>query len=276
MKLQLLNINSHALTSSFLEDAFILENDHVKEDYFIIPKGLIGIYVIIHGEGTYVYDDHRLKLPPILVSGLINKPVHSILSKNYKCFGFRFKPEHLQLFVKERLKDIKSEAVSLKYLIPPFESEYFLESLQAAQNEFSIMEACNTFLKRNLCIETVDKRIECSLSKIRSGEINMVEKLSKELNITSTTLRTLYNDHVGITPKELIKICRFQRALKAPPLNKQNLTQLSYSLGYHDQAHFIHEFKQILGITPLQYFSNEKLTFDFYNFDRWRMGSFAK
>lgn len=276
MKLQLLNINSHPLTSSFLEDAFILENDHEKEDYFIVPKGLIGIYAIIKGEGTYVYGDYRLKLPPIFVSGLISKPVHSILSENYKCFGFRFKPEFLQLFINEKIKDIRSEAVSLNYLIPPLESKYFLTCLQTAQNEYSIMENCNAFLKRNISVEQVDKRIEYSLAKIRSGEINNVEKLSKELNISSTTLRTLFNNHVGIAPKELIKIFRFQRALKADPLDKQNLTQLSYLLGYHDQAHFIHEFKETVGLTPLQYFSNEKLTFDFYNFDRWRMDSFEK
>lgn len=275
MKHQLLNIKSHPLTSYFLEDAFILENDQEKEEYFIVPKGLIGIYAIIQGEGAYVYKDYRLKLPRIFVSGLINKPVRSILlNKNYKTYGFRFKPEYLQLIFKERIKEIRSEAVGLDYIIPASESNYFMECLQTAQNEYSILEACNSFLKRNLGVETVDKRIEYSLAKIRSGEINKIEKLSKDLNISSTTLRTLFNNHVGITPKELIKIYRFQRALKAGTLNEQNLTQLSYKLGYYDQAHFIHEFKDTLGITPLQYFSNEKLTFDFYNFDRWRVSSF--
>lgn len=277
MKHQLLNINSHPLTSYFLEDAFVLESDQEKEEYFIVPKGLIGIYAIVQGEGLYVYNDYTLKLPQIFVSGLTNKPVHSILlNKNYKTYGFRFKPEYLQLIFKERIKEFRTKAVSLDYLIPTSERTYFMESLQTAQNEYHIMEACNAFLNRNLYVETVDKRIAYSLAKIRSGEILNVDKLSKDLNLSSTTIRTLFNNHVGITPKELIKIYRFQRALKAGTLDEQNLTKLSYELGYYDQAHFIHEFKDTLGITPLQYFSNKKLTFDFYNFDRWRMDSFEK
>lgn len=275
MNYKLLNIHSHPLTSYFLEDAFILENEYHEEEYFMIPNGSIGIYAILQGEGAYMYGINKLKLPPLLISGLINKPLRSIVSKKYKAVGFRFKPEFLQLILKNRISDIKSQAVSLNDIVPDVSYEHFMESLIKAKSEYCIMETFNHFLHRNLHTDKLDKRVEYALSKIRNGKILNIGSLSNELNISSTSLRTLFNSKVGITPKELIKIYRLQRALKSQDLKEENLTQLAYSLGYYDQAHFIHEFKDTMGLSPLKYFSNEKLTFDFYNFDRLRVSSFV-
>jgi len=274
MQHKLLNIHSHPLTSYLLHNAFTLQNDQQVEECFIIPKGTIGINAVLHGDCTYVYDKCRLNLPKVWVFGLINKPLHSVLSTNYKAIGFRFKPEFFQLIMKKKIPDLKNQAIDLTDMISPYEAEYLLDGLRNAGNEFSIMEVFNRFLHRNLHNEKIDKRVEYSLARIRNGDTFNIETLSRELNITSTTLRNLFSNNVGTTPKELIRIYRLQRALKASTINYKNLTKLAYSLGYFDQSHFIHDFKDAFGITPLKYFSNQKLTYDFQHFDRWRLDSF--
>jgi AraC-like DNA-binding protein len=35
-----------------------------------------------------------------------------------------------------------------------------------------------------------------------------------------------------------------------------SLTELAYTAGYYDQAHFIREFTNLVGITPSQYNAN--------------------
>lgn len=122
---------------------------------------------------------------------------------------------------------------------------------------------------------SIDKRIKYCLNKIRKSEINNIECLSKEINISSRALRTLFQKHVGVSAKELIKIYRFQKVIRSGLQNEQSLTSLAYTAGYYDQSHFIHEFKTMVGITPLKYFSNNRLTSDYYNFQRLRWDSFA-
>jgi AraC-like DNA-binding protein len=75
---------------------------------------------------------------------------------------------------------------------------------------------------------------------------------------------------MGRPPKELISILRMNKILKSRPNPAMSLTDLCYQHGYFDQAHFIHEFKEVLGMTPSQYFNNQSLAFDFYNSGRWQ------
>lgn len=274
MNHKLLNIHTHPLTSCFLHNAFYLQNNHKAEEYFINPKGTVGINVILEGECVYVYDTHTLSLPQVWVFGLIDKPLRSKISANYRAVGFRFKPEFFQMILKGKMPQLKNQVIALNDLMSATDSDWLLNKMSVCNNEWSMMEAFSTFLQRNLSIKPIDQRVEFALSKIRNGSACNIDNLSHELNISTTRLRTLFYNHIGIAPKELIKIYRLQRALKAGMDTHTNLTQLAYSLGYYDQSHFIHEFKEFLGMSPLKYFSNEKLTYDFYNFDRWRLDSF--
>lgn len=275
MQHQILNIHSHPLTSYFLHNAFYLQSNHQAEEYFINPKGTVGINIILEGECTYIYDNHILTLPPVWVFGLIDKPLRSKISANYKAVGFRFKPEFFQMILKGKIPELKNQVIFLEDMMLATESEWLLNQFSICKNEWSMIEKFNTFLQRNLHNKPIEKRVEHALAKIRKGESGNIEKLSQDLNISTTRLRTLFYNHIGIAPKDMIKIYRLQRALKSGIGAQNNLTQLAYNLGYYDQSHFIHEFKEFLGMSPLKYFSNEKLTYDFYNFDRWRLSSFA-
>ena len=62
----------------------------------------------------------------------------------------------------------------------------------------------------------------------------------------------LFNELVGINPKEYARIVRFQKSLKLlQHYSDVNQAQLAYQCGYADQSHFIREFKQFSGYTPL-------------------------
>ena len=63
----------------------------------------------------------------------------------------------------------------------------------------------------------------------------------------------LFNELIGANPKEYARIVRFQKSLKLlqHDFENINLAQLAYQCGYADQSHFIREFKQFSGYTPL-------------------------
>ncbi|MBN9686085.1 MULTISPECIES: AraC family transcriptional regulator [unclassified Corallococcus] len=68
------------------------------------------------------------------------------------------------------------------------------------------------------------------------------------------TLQRLFNRYVGVNPKWVIQRYRLheaaERLRETPP---PELSRLALELGYFDQAHFIRDFRRIVGRTPAGY-----------------------
>lgn len=60
--------------------------------------------------------------------------------------------------------------------------------------------------------------------------------------------RRRFEAAVGIPPKLLARILRFQRSLSC--IGKLPLAQVSLECGYYDQAHLVRDFRQFSGLTP--------------------------
>lgn len=84
------------------------------------------------------------------------------------------------------------------------------------------------------------------------GELS-IEEISKKHQISRQYLNKVILKNLGKTPSEYRKVYKFRKAL----LDFQkvnNLTELSYKSLFHDQSHFIKEFKSLTNITPSSFF----------------------
>lgn len=82
-------------------------------------------------------------------------------------------------------------------------------------------------------------------------EAPSVAKLAGDLGITERQLLRRANFAFGYGPKQLARILRFQRfmrALRRTPT--ESLALLALELGYVDQAHLTHEISELSGFTP--------------------------
>lgn len=80
--------------------------------------------------------------------------------------------------------------------------------------------------------------------------------LSERLAVTPKSLERKFAGRIGKTPKQFIKLIRFQETLKDFSANKHiNLTEYAYRNGYFDQSHFIRDFKSFSGYTPKEFFA---------------------
>jgi AraC-like DNA-binding protein len=87
----------------------------------------------------------------------------------------------------------------------------------------------------------------------KKGQIT-VSDLSKTLSISGKNLERKCSALLGISPKQFIRITRFQEVIRAfSNPGKKILTELSYDNGYFDQAHFIKDFKALSGYTPKEF-----------------------
>lgn len=97
------------------------------------------------------------------------------------------------------------------------------------------------------------RSIRYSISAIEQSIINLsIKNLNRKIGVSDRQQERLFQEYIGLSPKGFAKITRFMRAvhrLKILP----TLTQVAYQSGFYDQAHFIHEFKSLTGMTPSAY-----------------------
>ena len=81
-----------------------------------------------------------------------------------------------------------------------------------------------------------------------------VEHLAAMHHVAPRTLQRLFRRYVGVGPKWVLKRLRIHRAAErltatSPP----RWTELALELGYYDHAHFIRDFRLIVGRSPAEY-----------------------
>ena len=87
--------------------------------------------------------------------------------------------------------------------------------------------------------------------------ITKVEQICERTGLSIRQLQRLFYKYVGVTPKWVIKRFRLQEAAERIEQDEQlEWTDLALQLGYFDQAHFIKDFKSVLGQSPSTYRKN--------------------
>ncbi len=80
-----------------------------------------------------------------------------------------------------------------------------------------------------------------------------VGKLVCDTGLSQRHLSRKFQEYVGLSPKEYLRVSRFILSLghlKRYPVF--SLTEVAYKSGYYDQAHFIRDYKDYTGYTPGQ------------------------
>ncbi len=86
------------------------------------------------------------------------------------------------------------------------------------------------------------------------GGVVHVDELAAWSGIGLRRLQRLFRNDVGITPKWMIQRYRMHEALIRLDANAQSdWAAFALDLGYCDQAHFIRDFKALVGTTPERY-----------------------
>jgi len=136
------------------------------------------------------------------------------------------------------------------------------ESIVLAENDQQRLQLVQHFLIQKLQQHPAAGRLlTAAMAHIQQQHgLMQVGQLTQALHISERQLERQFRAHVGLTPKQFLRTMRFQHLLKCiQQAPEASLTQLAYETGYYDQAHFIHEFKQLAGITPTQYLTQTRL-----------------
>ncbi|MBZ9846490.1 AraC family transcriptional regulator [Mesorhizobium sp. CA14] len=85
---------------------------------------------------------------------------------------------------------------------------------------------------------------------VMSGGRTRISALAGEIGWSRKHLAAKFTDAIGIGPKTLSRIVRFNRALSLSKRQDNDWAGIAADCGYADQAHLVREFRQLAGETP--------------------------
>lgn len=234
------------------------EGDHTPASRErIFPDGCMellfhygGLYRKYRQDGSF---DHQ---PRSFLHGQIRRFIDVEAIGPVGIFSIRFRPAGLRPFIPFDIGSLAEQTVELHDLLGRMGGDLEDRILNAAtgQQRVAITEAFLLDRLRNAVVQEgpVDYCIRSILAS--QGNISVVQ-LAESLRINKHHLSRRFTSEVGLNPKLLSRIVRFQATLRLiDRAGPGTMTQVAHESGFYDQAHFIRDFKEFTGLNPKQYF----------------------
>jgi len=211
------------------------------------------------GGGFQVYDADQSKpfttLTESWVLGLWTKSHVVDWPEDLQDVGVNFKPGGAYPFLGLRLSELQNQVVSLDALWGRFAAE-LRERLYAAptiQARFALLE--KILLARLRGIPPGLEPVQYAVAEIaRHHGTLSIRRLSDSMGMSQKHLIVQFKQMAGCTPKELGRLYRFGDILASiDPTQPVNWTLVAHQFYFHDQSHFIRDFREFSGHTPSDY-----------------------
>lgn len=110
------------------------------------------------------------------------------------------------------------------------------------------------FLRRQVEQLHLD-RIIYAANRLRQRQMS-IAALAQDVNLSERQFGRVFQQLVGLSPKQFSRIVRIDRVLKSATYNRYDMTleRLALQHGYHDASHLVREFQNLVGMSPVEYF----------------------
>jgi AraC-like DNA-binding protein len=259
--------------AEFVECFWTLEGDGNTppvEPERLLPDGCVEL-ILNFGERFREHKDNgkREYQPVNMIVGQMTRPILISPTGRIELLGIRFHPGGAFAFFRTPLHEFTNRVVDLGALCSKFEYDLAASAGDSPSNKTRI-----PIVERLLAARARELRSEPSLVGLtsmivrRGGQIS-VDRLAREAGISSRQLERKFLREVGIGPKLLCRILRFQQIFGAVNRNDAGWASVAADCGYYDQAHLIRDFSQFAGQSPVQLFNSPStLTESFSRKDR--------
>lgn len=126
-----------------------------------------------------------------------------------------------------------------------------------AESTAESMTLIESFLQRQLTLTTHLPHLKPLIKVFQQIEQNQeirVNALADTACLSERQFRRVFIEHVGLSPKQLLRIQRFQAMTKELIQSKERaFDSLLYKHGYTEHSHFYREFRQFAGMSPTEF-----------------------
>lgn len=226
----------------FVECFWAVEPGRPLPEYPVLPDGCADI----------VYSPSMSR--ELQLVGVMTRARKFALSGRFE-FGVRFRPGMSSVFLPVPGVDTTDQAIALSD-IGCAAARGLADRMAEAQSPAACAGIIETLLRDPRETSLVQRL--CAAIVRRAGLVRM-DDLALQAGLSARQLRRLFLEQVGLSPKLFCRIIRFRGSLaRLPREPRADWAQVALECGYYDQAHFIHEFRQFSGCTPLKYAALER------------------
>lgn len=169
-------------------------------------------------------------------------------------FGIKFRPGAFRPLAAGPVSRLTDRTFALGELVPGAAA---LEADVLAAAAFDArVAAASAFLRRTLPPRDpmVDHVAAVVQRILDDRDLRRVDDVVRLVGGTRRALQRLFSDYVGVSPKWVIRRYRLHDAIeRMDDGDVVDWSSLALDLGYFDQAHFIRDFKSLVGRTPGDY-----------------------
>jgi AraC-like DNA-binding protein len=173
-------------------------------------------------------------------------------------FGIKFRPGAFYPFFQQAVSELTDTYLPIATVFGVAGRDYEAAIL-AEDDDAKKITIAENFLREHLpeedeTITVINQIIDCIST---DPTITKVDDVLHRISMSKRTLQRIFKQYVGISPKWVIQRYRLQEAADLLAAGHiENWSALALKLGYFDQAHFIKDFKTIIGKTPAEYGKN--------------------
>ncbi len=181
-----------------------------------------------------------------------------VLEGRSSAFGIKLRPGGFRPFLHGPVSRLMDGSLPADALFGPHVHE--LDAIAACADDAS-GDACAarlaaSFLRARLPAVDPDALLAGRIvdSIVDDRELHAAGVLADRFALSLRALQRLFNDYVGIGPKWVIQRYRMHEAIARVQAGEPVAwAALAQDLGYFDQAHFIADFRKLVGKTPADY-----------------------
>jgi AraC-like DNA-binding protein len=190
--------------------------------------------------------------PAALVAGQLTHQLSLRATGRIAVVGVRFHPDGAAALLRAPQHELAGLTVSVDDVVGPLASS--LSDVRGSTDSTSV--AAPAILERiavHAQTARVDLRVRRAVEIIgrHRGRVS-IDRLASHVGLTRRHLERRFQIVVGMSPKRLARIARFQHALRMLHAldSDQRGTRTAIECGYADQAHFVREFRELAGCPP--------------------------
>lgn len=80
-----------------------------------------------------------------------------------------------------------------------------------------------------------------------------LEEIALSAQLSRSRLFHLFKSEVGLPPGQYLKTLRLEKARQLLETTMLSIKEITAAAGFHDQSHFVRDFKKAYKLTPSQY-----------------------
>ena len=216
----------------------------------ILPDGCVELILNFGERFSQQQNDRRKLQPRHFLVGQMSGPI--LISPNgvVQLLGIRFHPGGTSPFLRVPMNEVTDQIAELGSLSSELERELLRvsEDLSSLRERTSAIET--VLMARLLRGSFHSSAFKLAARIVESAGQVSVDQLATAAGISSRQLERRFLREIGIGPKLLGRILRFQQIFRAVERVDSAWASIAVDCGYYDQAHLIRDFSQFAGQTP--------------------------